>query len=666
MSEATIQSWLERASRSSPPASPERADRNRIAGVSWLSPYRGNQKRANGVKLFMTLRVRDLAKCAAALFAAIACAQIQPAAPGVPSFDAQRVLLVDHAVPLAPGLILSIFGSNLGPTSGCQGNADIEHRATLSALRPDQTFVETLIYPKELCGTRVLVAGIPAGLLYVQSGQINFQVPQETSIQGTADLVVVYQGRSSKAVAMPLGIEPATLSLESPARVDMPVWLKFRLPYQRESPIRYPFMIFPASFGCNEIEVRRNGVLLPRIADIGSQAIGGIAISGSPCGSIAFSSEAHFKGRFPLHLQYRFDQPGTYEVRLTRRRPFSNDPPSVTTWTTIEILPADPRARRLWLDETSAHAPTSTADLLADFLPGILGLPDDHSLAILRPYLYHPDRLVREYAMYGLTYWPAQQAVQKVWEWVRVQGPSSATVDYLLHAPEFAKAYGAQLAEISISYLESNSPVLVNGALRALSQIVLPSDSQASNELHARTADAMIHAAGNIIQVDPQNINEYVSRLGQVQDERAHALLWDLVSRHVGYEQALIALTWRKSLPDLPKLAELPLQPAQGKPLDYQFAGLPYALHNAYGDAAIPYLDRMLQQSEFTWVRANSARELIVAGRPEGFAFVADAIANDRSYRGELIQFVRDRFPELRQAGDPAILKFVQTRATGY
>ena len=173
----------------------------------------------------------------------------------------------------------------------------------------------------------------------------------------------------------------------------------------------------------------------------------------------------------------------------------------------------------------------------------------------------------------------------------------------------------------------------------------------------------MIRAAGNIIQVDPANINEYVSRLGQVQDERAHDLLWDLVNRRVGYEQALIALTWRKSLPDLPKLAKLPLQPAEGKPLDYQFASLPYALHNAYGDAAIPYLDTLLERSEYTWVRTNCARELILASRPEGFAFVADAIANNRLYRREMIEFVRERFPELRQADDPAILKFVQTRA---
>jgi len=177
----------------------------------------------------MMLRVQVLLSVYVALFTTVAFAQIEPQTPSIPSFEARGVLFVNRPVPLAPGLILSIFGSNLGPTTGCQGSADTQRR-TPSPLRPGQALVETFTYPKELCNTQVLVAGIPAGLLYVQSSQINFQVPPETPVQGTADLVVVYQGRSSKRVAMPLGIEAATLSLESPARVGMPVWLKFKSP----------------------------------------------------------------------------------------------------------------------------------------------------------------------------------------------------------------------------------------------------------------------------------------------------------------------------------------------------------------------------------------------------------------------------------------------------
>jgi hypothetical protein len=272
--------------------------------------------------------------------------------------------------------------------------------------------------------------------------------------------------------------------------------------------------------------------------------------------------------------------------------------------------------------------------------------------------------LVREYAMYGLTYWPADQVAPKLWEWIRAQGPSDATVDYFLHLKEFSTPHAAELAEISIPYLQSNSAVLVYGALRALSAIVLPADSSASPDVRARAGDAMIRAADHIIPLDPENTNQFVADVGQLQDERSHHLLWDLVNRHgPGFGQALFALAWRKSPADLPKLAQLTLQPANGHALDYEFTSLPNALHYAYGDAAIPYLDSMLERSEFTWVRIESARELIHAGRPEGFAFVADAISNGRRYRQEMIQFVRDQFPELRQADDAAVLKFVQARA---
>ena len=447
-------------------------------------------------------------------------------AQGVPAFEAAHVQLGSRPAPLAPGMIFSIYGANLGPTAGCIGQADPQNRETPSPLRPRQSQVETLIYPQDLCDTQVWVGGIPAGLLYVSASQINFKVPQETPIQGTAQLRVVYHGQSSKPVEFPLGVETLTISQETPARAGMPVWLRVKLPYEEGPSLRYPFMIFPASFGCYQIEVRRDGKLLPRIADVGSQAFQGIAFAGFICGSIAMSTEPHFQGRIPLHLQYRFDQPGTYEVRLTERRPGSPEAPLVTDWTPVEILPAGDRAQ--WLAEQQAHAPTGAADLLSGFLPDILGIPDEQSLAILTGYLYHADRIVREYAMYGLTYWPQPQAAAAVWDLMQVKGPTDVTIDFLTHAKAFAPDHAAQMAEASLPFLQSDSPVLTLGALRAVSRIVLAQDSQVSPPLRARAEDALIAAADHFSQADPQTVSDYVAALGQVRDPRAHELLRDL------------------------------------------------------------------------------------------------------------------------------------------
>ena len=262
-----------------------------------------------------------------------------------PSFEAGRVLPSggDRAVPLAPGLLISIYGDHLGPNNACEGFADTQRRETPNPLRPNQIFASTLIYPKVLCETQVLVGEVPAGLLYVQERQINFKVPQETPVEGTAEIRVIYRGQSSRGVRLPLGLDSAAISLESSARVGMPVWLKLSM-FGLEASVQYPFDIHPAGFGCHEVDVRRDGKPLPRVATLATQSIGGIAGSGGACSFLGLPSESHHIGRIPLHLQYRFDQPGTYQVRYTRHSDFpAGAPPTVRSeWTAIEILPGTP------------------------------------------------------------------------------------------------------------------------------------------------------------------------------------------------------------------------------------------------------------------------------------------------------------------------------------
>ena len=463
------------------------------------------------------------------LFAAAVFAQSQ--ASQAPSFDAAHVYYVDRPVALAPGLFLTVFGKDLGPAQGCVSQHDAAGE-----------------YPKSLCDVQVLVGGVPAELLWVQADQINFRVPDETPDRGTTGMVVVYRGRSSSVVTVPLGKEGTTISFERSLRVGMPVWLKVTAPYRQDAGIWYPFMVYPAAFGCNEVEVRRDGMPLKKFADIGTQAFGGVLINGNLCGGIGFRTERHFKNRLPLHLQYRFDQPGTYEIRLTMRHNPQERAPYVSPWTKIEILPADQSARRQWLEDKITHAPTDAADLLSDFLPSILGNPDDESLEALRPYLYHRDREVREYAGAGLTYWPEAMAAAKVWEWVRDQGPSDAAVRFLLHAKSFAAVHANELVDVSIPYLQSNSAVLALGALRAVTGFALAKDALASPAMRDRAGDALVDAVEHALTVDPENANEYVAALGQVQDARAFFLLTALADRGgLGSEQARIALTWRKS-----------------------------------------------------------------------------------------------------------------------
>ena len=106
--------------------------------------------------------------------------------------------------PLAPGRIVSIYGQNLGPIKPCSGSADPIERETPSPHRPNQTLIETWIFPVILCGVEVQVGGLNAGLLYVSAGQINFKVPQSAQIQGDTSVRVLYKGLAGPSVSVPL------------------------------------------------------------------------------------------------------------------------------------------------------------------------------------------------------------------------------------------------------------------------------------------------------------------------------------------------------------------------------------------------------------------------------------------------------------------------------
>jgi hypothetical protein len=156
--------------------------------------------------------------------------------------------------------------------------------------------------------------------------------------------------------------------------------------------------------------------------------------------------------------------------------------------------------------------------------------------------------------------------------------------------------------------------------------------------------------------------NTYAAALGSMKDDRAGKILWSFVERDIAHEEAIIALAWLHSPADLPKLAPLAF-PVRVQPGDSGPTSLPGALRNSYGNAALPYIEEMLQRSPYVFVRTASAQELVNAGRPSGFAFIVDAIEQNRSYRGEMVRFLHDRFPEIPQGDDAAALRLAQSKA---
>ena len=101
--------------------------------------------------------------------------------------------------PVAPGELVTIFGSNLGPepAAGLQLNAS--------------GFVST-----QLGQTRVLFDGIPAPLLYAGAGQVSAVVPYAVAGRNSTQLVVTNGGQTSAALTMGVtGSAPGLFTLDS-------------------------------------------------------------------------------------------------------------------------------------------------------------------------------------------------------------------------------------------------------------------------------------------------------------------------------------------------------------------------------------------------------------------------------------------------------------------
>ncbi len=195
--------------------------------------------------------------------------------PQLPRFAANRT-------PLSPGALSSLYGQDLGPDQGCVGRADpgtreIPDPRRASAFMP----VDPTVYPRQLCGVQVFVGGEAAGLLYVQAKQVNFKTPQNIPLEGVVEIKVVYQGLSSSGVQAQIDLDRPKISLDGIARVGGPVWIHVELP-QRLGAVAYPAYSPPLDFGCNQLEVRGNGIPLARTEFVSRQ---GITPPGNGCGT---------------------------------------------------------------------------------------------------------------------------------------------------------------------------------------------------------------------------------------------------------------------------------------------------------------------------------------------------------------------------------------------
>jgi uncharacterized protein (TIGR03437 family) len=88
---------------------------------------------------------------------------------------------------VAPGEIVTIYGSGIGPVQGVPG-----------------VFNASGLLSNLLGGTEVRFDGVPAPIFYAQAGQVNAQAPYTITGQMTSHLEVLYQGQTAGAADVPV------------------------------------------------------------------------------------------------------------------------------------------------------------------------------------------------------------------------------------------------------------------------------------------------------------------------------------------------------------------------------------------------------------------------------------------------------------------------------
>lgn len=436
--------------------------------------------------------------------------------------------------PLKPGIEVSIYGQHLGPKTGCTAGA--------------AGWSDT----KHLCGTEVTVGGVAAGVLYAQDEQVNLRIPFNVPTEGMVPFVVTRDGRASSAVPVRFAPYLAAITAPGMAYVDMPVWVDVQLPDRLRHSLRYPVTIRPADFGGHYFEVRRHGVLIPpRSAGHAFPTFaGGLGTYGSiGSGSLlGLPHEPKNRRRLPLHLLYRFDTPGSYEFRYVGydfRYPMEKHVLARSPWIPLRVRPFTPGKRQAWLDSMRRAEPGDPVEWLSDYLPSLLAVPDGAVLPLLKNAVYHPNDLVRQYALYSLFFFDDPLLSSWVPAAIQASGPTPELAYLLSWRRGLFRPRGSDIVRAVLPYLKSTLPLLTAGALQTLYFLKPQYDWKTHPEIPALLDRAVSGEAERLIATHSAVILQPLALyLGTWKAEPSRRLLRRLVAEGTVREQAEICLRW--------------------------------------------------------------------------------------------------------------------------
>jgi hypothetical protein len=446
------------------------------------------------------------------------------------------------------------------------------------------------------------------------------------------------------------------LSFDEPVYAGLPVWVHVKLPPGKpydliQSNIRYPFTGGPACFGdAFSFEVMREGKMLPKPDATCGPWNGLFMGSSAPATSPT--------GRFPLHLQYHFDQPGNYQVRFLVADAFGEQKPPmvVSDWTPLLVRPSTVEQRRQWVEMMKTNAPHDPGLLVGDYLPSLLASPTDDILPIFLQHAHDSDLHVPSYVVESLSYF-TPEAQRHVIPLLLKEGLNVELVYYLQSARVTFQPVAADLVDIILPGLKSDSGQDLGLALRALE--FLRAYSWADHpKIPAKIDAAIQEAIPHILSFHTaEPLKPFVEAIALVKSDQHRDWLWQLSTNQSVRGEALNYIAMQGDRRDLNRLGEILLEPKG------QDVNLPYQLRRAYGADSIPLLMRAMRESKNEQIRFDCAEELAFANQPEAFAYLGKAMRSDNQSRQNIIQLLQDHFKLPNGSSDADILKYLDERA---
>ena len=214
-------------------------------------------------------------------------------------------------------------------------------------------------------------------------------------------------------------------------------------------------------------------------------------------------------------------------------------------WITIQVRPLPPGKRQAWLDSMRSAEPSDPVEWLCDYLPSLLAVPDAAVLPLLKNAVYHPNNLVRQYALYSLSLFDDTLLSSWIPATIQASGPTPDLAYLLSWRRDLFQPRGSDIVHAALPYLKSTSPRLTAGALQTLYFMKAHYDWKAHPEIPALLDRAVTDEAERLIRTrNAEILQPFALYLGIWKAETSRKLLRRLVAEGTVREQAEICLRW--------------------------------------------------------------------------------------------------------------------------